>query len=189
MRREPRDGRDSSLIRIPDGIFGKCIYAGLFAAAIAFAYVWLTTPEKDFRLANSFELRRETLPKLTTPSPPAPNPPLHETQPTVPKIESPSLAPVPDIPIKLTEQVPIPPQRPAGKHLPPSRHAPRHQPLDVSPRSPDEIPPPAYRPAAPLPQICLPPFFLFMSPQELRACGMLPLGYPPPPGTSDTAIY
>lgn len=49
------------LIRIPEGKFGRRVLAIIISAAVAFLYVWITTPEKDFRLSGSFEFRRETL--------------------------------------------------------------------------------------------------------------------------------
>jgi hypothetical protein len=184
MRREPRNGRGSWLIRIPHGMFGKCVCAVLLATPISFAYVRLTTPKHDVRLAssegvrlarpedlrlgNSFEVGWQMFPEPTTPSSPDPNLPLPETLPsTIGKNEPASLAPVPDIPTKLTVTAPIPPLRRAGTYLPRSRQAHRYRSLNVTPRSPDEIALSAYSPATPLPQICLPLFFLFMSPHAL----------------------
>jgi hypothetical protein len=68
----------------------------------------------------------------------------------------------------------------------PIRHA---LPLHRKQQDQDDQTVQTYAPSPPLPQICLPPFLIFMSTQELRACGELPLGYPPPPRASDTAIY
>jgi len=204
MRREPRNVRGSWLI-------GPPVCAVLLATTISFAYERLTAPEQDVhlagsedahlassedlrlagpedpRLGDSFELRWRMFPEPITPSTPAPNPPLPETQPsTIEKNEPASLAPVPGTPTKLTETARIPQRRRAGRNLPRSRQAHRHRSLNVTRRSTDEI---SLSANSSLPQICLPPFFLLMSPQELRACGMLPLDDPPAPRTSVSVMY
>ena len=114
------------------------------------------------------------------PAPPLP-PPAPPSVPVEPKIEPPLASPD-------TKSVPLPSPRRAREHRPHPHQVVRF-PFNIRPRLSEDVAPSAYMRGKPLIKICLPPFLLIMSPEELRACGLLPLGDPPPPTTSRTAIY
>ena len=62
------------------------------------------------------------------------------------------------------------------KHVPSFQRVARHRPIDIRPYSTDELSARAFSSAPTRPQFCAPPFHELISPHELGACGLLPLG-------------
>jgi hypothetical protein len=85
----------------------------------------------------------------------------------------------PTDPIRLAQQH-------AAHHRSPNRNTP---PLHLERDDEDDRAVQMFAPAPQLRRVCPLPFLMFMSPQELRACGVLPLSYPRAPSTSNGAIY
>jgi hypothetical protein len=163
--------------------------AGAFAGTLVAIAVWCATSANA--APSVVELNPQLTPEMFSPKPSGPLQVMKQTKAVAQPTKGPKSKIVqPALPNKSkhTSRTLIAPEPRTKKHLSMAPRVTRRRALDIRPHPTDELSPSAYGAAQALPQICAPPFPMFMSPQELGACGLLPLSSLPPL-SSETAIY
>jgi hypothetical protein len=168
----------------------KAVVAACVGAVVATAACCETSASQSVAAPSAVEFNPQLTPEMLSPKPSGPLQVMQQPKPVAKPTNGPKSKIVqPAFPrSKHTSRTSIARQHVTKKHFPKPPQVAWGRALDIRLHSTDGLVPTAYGAAAALPQICAPPFPTFMSLQELRACGLLPLGNLPP-RSSETAIY